>query len=530
MMPANVAKERPLGVSPGDIIGGRYEIIRVLGVGGTGAVFEARHRTIQRTVAVKLLLPEIAYSNPAVPQRFLQEARTSNEVRHKNIVEVLDFGNDDGRLFMVMEFLDGESLGAHIKRDAPLSPGAIIRLLDPIMSALSLAHSRGIVHRDVKPQNIFLSHIPGEEQVTPKLIDFGIAKRVVTDDVGLTATGMILGTPAYMPPEQATGSSKNVTPAADQYALGAILYEALTGSVPHQADSYPAMLVAIVLGPAPDIRRLRPDLDPALASVIMRALAYEPSQRFSSLFEMRDALAPFRDDQSRVAVVRPDAPVSVLHQQTRPDGTPGPVEVRRAALARAPAMPPPMVDSASIPPRSTAPGGALPWIAGVITIVAVGMVILAGSLAARHRMRVSSATADSRTAARAPRVGVDGDNITFRIDVDPPGATIALDGTVVGQGHAELLRPRDGRRYQLRLSAPGHANVTDVLVAGADARISRVLAPLGASPAPSVSPPVLVRTAPPPAPTPFPVVAPAPLPVRLHDRRHPIIDHNNPFE
>jgi serine/threonine protein kinase len=527
MMPSNAANERPLGVSPGDVIGGRYEIIRVLGVGGTGAVFEARHRTIQRTVAVKLLLPEIALSNPAVPQRFLQEARTSNEVRHKNIVEVLDFGNDQGRLFMVMEFLEGENLGVFIKREAPLSPGVIIRLLDPIMSALALAHSRGIVHRDVKPQNIFLSRTPGDDDITPKLIDFGIAKRVVTDDVGLTATGMILGTPAYMPPEQATGGSKGVTPAADQYALGAILYEALTGSVPHQADSYPAMLVAIVTGPAPDIRHLRPDLDPALAAVIMRALAYEPSQRFSSLYEMRDALAPFRDDHARGPVSRPGAPASVLHQQTRPDGTPGPDEARRAALARSPVALPPMVISPTEPPRAQPDGRALPWIAGVIGVVALGMILLAGSLAASRRSRLSAPSPAPVAAARAPGASVDGDNVTFRIDVDPPTATIALDGTVVGQGHAELLRPRDGRRYQLRLSAPGHANVSDVLVAGADARISRVLAPLIAPAAP-VPPTVLIRTAPPAAPTPFPSVTPTPA--RPHDRRHPMIDRNNPFE
>lgn len=528
MMPSAAANDRPLGVSPGDVIGGRYEIIRVLGVGGTGAVFEARHRTIQRTVAVKLLLPEIALANPAVPQRFLQEARTSNEVRHKNIVEVLDFGNDQGRLFMVMEFLEGETLGARIKRDAPLTPGAIIRVLDPIMSALALAHSRGIVHRDVKPQNIFLSHTPGDDGVTPKLIDFGIAKRVITDDVGLTATGMILGTPAYMPPEQATGGSKNVTPAADQYALGAILYEALTGSVPHQADSYPAMLVAIVTGPAPDIRALRPDLDPGLAAVVMRALAYEPSQRFSSLYELRDALAPFRDQHTRGAVARPGAPPSVTHQQTRPDGTPGPEDARRAALARVPGALPPMTASPTAPPHAS-PHGALPLIAGVIGVVAVGMIVLAASLLAHRRARVDHPSAPAASPALlVPRSSVDGDNITFRIDVDPPTAVITLDGTVVGQGHAELLRPRDGRRYQLRLSAPGHANVSDVLVASADARISRVLGPVGA---PAAPPPALVRTAPTSPPTPFPTLAPAlPPSVRPHDRRHPVIDRNNPFE
>lgn len=528
MTPSPAANDRPLGVSPGDVIGGRYEIVRVLGVGGTGAVFEARHRTIQRSVAVKLLLPQIAHSNAAVPQRFLQEARTSNEVRHKNIVEVLDFGNDEGRLFMVMELLEGESLAALIKRDAPLTPGAIIRLLDPILSALALAHVRGVVHRDVKPQNIFLSHTPGEDGVTPKLIDFGIAKRIVGDDVGLTATGMILGTPAYMPPEQATGGSKNVTPAADQYALGAILYEALTGSVPHQADSYPAMLVAIVSGPPADVRRLRPDLDPALAAVIMRSLSYEPSQRYASLHELRAALAPFRDDEARGPVSRPGAAPAVAHQQTRPDGTPGPDEARRAARARSPGALPPLVVSPTSPPAAHPGGGALPWIAGLVGLVAVAVVVLAGSLAAARRPRApvaGSGVAGSGVAARAPRAGVQGDEVTFRVDVDPPTAVITLDGVVVGHGHAELLRPRDGRRYQLRLSAPGHAHVSDVLVASADARISRVLAPMDPPAAPG-----LIRTAPPPAPTPFPQVYPPAGAPRPNDRRHPMIDRNNPFE
>ena len=185
---------RALGVGPGDVVGGRFELVRVLGAGGTGAVFEARHRVIGRRVAVKLLLPELAMHS-SVARRFLQEAQSASEVRHKNIVEVLDFGEDRGRLFMVMEHLDGESLGAFLKREAPLSPARILPLMEPVIAALSATHARGIVHRDVKPQNIFLAR--GEDgEVTPKLIDFGIAKRLADEDVHLTGTGTVLGTPA----------------------------------------------------------------------------------------------------------------------------------------------------------------------------------------------------------------------------------------------------------------------------------------------------------------------------------------------
>ncbi len=534
--------ERSLGVSPGEVIGGRYELVRVLGVGGTGAVFEARHRTIQRTVAVKLLLPEIAHSNPAIPARFLQEARTANEVRHKNIVEVIDFGNDDGRLFMVMEFLDGESLGALLKREAPVAPSTIVRLLDPILGALALAHSRGIVHRDVKPANIFLARTPGEDGPTPKLIDFGIAKRVLTDDVSLTATGMILGTPAYMAPEQASGSSRAITAAADQYALGAILYEALTGVVPHQADSYPAMLVAIVTTPARDIRLLRPDLDAGFAAVIMRTLHPEPSHRYGSLYDLREALAPYRDLGGRPPGMRPSAEAPFTHLQTRPDGTPPadddrPTTVTPRATPAAPspavaAMPaaqpipsfvPAQTVTAQMPAQPPSSAGALPWVAGVVGVLAVGMVGFAASLAMHPRPRP---TAPAPVVVPAAPRATDGESVTFRIDVDPPNASITLDGALVGQGHAEVLRPRDGRRYQLRLSAPGRANVSDVLVASADARVSRVLAPMIALPtappstprSPSVSPPPSAPSPPPPAPHP------------PGDRRHPVIDRNNPFQ
>ncbi|MEZ4407043.1 MAG: protein kinase [Polyangiales bacterium] len=339
MVQARDSSDRALGVSPGEVIGGRYEVLRLLGVGGTGAVFEARHQAIGRTVALKVLLPELAAS-AMVPRRFLQEAQTANQVRHRNIVEVLDFGDDHGRLYMVMELLHGEGLAAFLRREAPVAPGTLVRVLDPVMAALIYAHERGIIHRDVKPQNIFLSQTPGEDEPTPKLIDFGIAKRIVADDVALTATGMILGTPAYMAPEQALGS-KDVTPAADQYSVAAILFEGLTGRVPHQADTYPAMLVAIVSQPPADLRALRPDLDPALATTVMRALNFDPAKRYESLAAFREALRAFRhlDQRGRVVVPAAAPPGSSI---TRPDGSrepSAPVPLSPASTTAAPPDP-----------------------------------------------------------------------------------------------------------------------------------------------------------------------------------------------
>ncbi|MFO0653152.1 MAG: protein kinase [Polyangiales bacterium] len=527
---------RVLGISPGDQIGGRYEIVRVLGVGGTGAVFEARHMTIGRTVAIKLLLPELA-QNPVVPQRFLQEARTANEVRHKNIVEVIDFGADNGRLYMVMEFLHGESLADYILREAPVAPGPIIRILEPIMGALAAAHARGIVHRDVKPQNIFLQRTEGDDEPVPKLIDFGIAKRLVGGDVNLTSTGMILGTPAYMSPEQAR-ADRTVTHAADQYSLGVIFYQALTGNIPYDADSYPALLIQIVSQPPVDILQRRPDLDPGLAAVVMRMLARTPSHRYASFADLRLALRPWRDVDERTTTreaLRPE-----VAAPTRPDGsresTPEPVTVQLPQKAissvpapMAPSTPPaPAVMSNATTEGVYAPPPAAPsrlgLLAAFVGVMAVGMVSLAVWLAVRSDGRPKPPPPPAVDASRPA------ETVTLRIDVEPPVAEISLDGVVVGHGHAELLRPRDDRRLQLRLSAPGFAAVSDVLSCSTDARVSRVLVSLTAPTPPprqNNNARVVGSAPPPPPPPPPPPQQNIDPPVRNHE--HPRIDPTNPF-
>ncbi len=499
------------GIHTGDVIDGRYEIVRVLGVGGTGAVFEAKHKAIGRTVAIKFLLPELAI-NPTVPARFLHEARTANQVRHRNIVEVIDFGNDRGRLYLVMEYLRGESLAAFIKHEAPTAPGRILAVMDPILAALSYAHTQGIIHRDIKPQNLFLS-VQSDGEIIPKVIDFGIARRIVTEDVRLTSTGMILGTPAYMAPEQAQGAS-DVTSAADQYALGAILYQALTGQIPIAADTYPAMLIALATQRPRVITELRADLDPALARIVMKMLVREPAARFASLDAVRAAIKPFIDPRALQAThidparTRPDGTPPVLHGSApTPIGYPG-SSVLVSALEE------------PIPATS-----ALPW-ASIAPILGAGVFILAAMslavvLAVRHPRHVAPVSAEVPMSPRQIN-----NSVTFQVDVDPPVAAITLDGALVGHGHAEVLRPRDGRRYQLLLTAPGRGDVTDVLVANSDARVSRVLPDLSPSVYPIVIHPAdMVRSSVPRAPT-----SAWTDPMASHtDSRHPHIDRNNPF-
>jgi serine/threonine protein kinase len=527
--------DRPLGAAPGDILGGRYELQRLLGVGGTGAVFEAKHTTIGRVVALKLLLPEIA-ANPTVARRFLQEAQTANAVRHRNIVEVIDFGDDHGRLFMVMEFLQGESLAATLKREAPMRPGAILALLDPIFAGLHFAHLQGVVHRDVKPQNIFIVHEPDGARV-PKLLDFGIAKRLVQGDTQLTGTGMILGTPAYMAPEQARGA-RDVTPAADQYALGAILYQALSGQIPHQAETFPAMLIAIVSGPPP------PTSAPC-------APTSTPPSRPSSC--ARCTPTPTRVSPPSRPPARRPAPLGRRPHRRRPHRR-RPRPPRRARLAaprgahtpRRHAAPPEAVHALSVGPAhiASAPSPApaaparMPRLAAAVAAVAALTATAALALVLRPAPRPAAAppappavtpsavTPPAPVTPRpAPPAGVAAPvPVTFRVDVHPPTAEIFLDDVLLGRGHAEVLRPRDGARRQLRLAAPGYATVTEVLVADADARVSRMLAPLS-------RPTPLARMAPRPGSSAAPDAPTAPTPRRPEgpSPHRPAIDRDNPF-
>ena len=276
----------PPEIAAGTLIGGRYEVIRRLGEGGMGAVYEAEHTAIQRRVAVKVLHSEFG-RNPSVVERFLQEARAVNAVRHRNVVEVMDFGVDHGRPWLVMELLAGESLAARVERTGAGDPAWAVRVLDPICRALSQAHQRGFLHRDVKPDNVFLVREDDGAEV-PKLLDFGIAKNLL-EDRKLTATGAMVGTPAYMAPEQIT-DPRAVTQACDQYAVGAMAYEMLTGRLPHEAETFHGLVVGKVQGECVPITDRRADLPPALAAAVMRSLRLDPAERYPDLESFRIAL------------------------------------------------------------------------------------------------------------------------------------------------------------------------------------------------------------------------------------------------
>ncbi|CAN5528363.1 hypothetical protein BH09MYX1_BH09MYX1_42070 [soil metagenome] len=310
----------------GRLLGGRYRVKRLLGRGGMGSVYEAVQEDLGRSVAVKVLDPSLAVFGDQV-ERFRREATSAAALGHSNIVSVTDFGRaEDGEPpYLVMELLSGESLGALLERESVLAPERMAFIASQMLSALGAAHGAGIVHRDIKPDNVFITSTSAFHDLV-KLLDFGIAKLGVEHGGGrLTGTGAMLGTPAYMAPEQARGGTVDLR--ADLYAVGATMYQALSGRLPHDAPSFPAMLFAIVEQSPESLSTLRPDLAPGLVKVVERAMAKSPDARYPSAEAMRAALAPYLPGTAGVsAPISSDAPTIAAHASGA--GVPTPVLVR----------------------------------------------------------------------------------------------------------------------------------------------------------------------------------------------------------
>jgi serine/threonine-protein kinase len=252
-----------------------------------GSVWLARHVYLDAPVAVKLMAPTFRRS-PRARSRFLREAKAAAKLRSRNVVSVLDYGIDRGTPYIVMERLDGEDLWTRLARQRTLPITDVARLLRSIGSALSLAHLAGIVHRDLKPENIFLARAAGEPGEVVKVLDFGIAKELDRSPGDETTTGVILGTPHYMSPEQATGAPF-VDHRSDLWSVGIILYSALTGRLPFESVAPVDILDAIVSEPIPQPSRIAPQLPASADPFFERALARDPSARFQTVEELVEA-------------------------------------------------------------------------------------------------------------------------------------------------------------------------------------------------------------------------------------------------
>ena len=304
---------------PGQIIDGKYRITRLLGTGGMGAVYEGENVRIRRKVAIKMLHASVG-SQPEVVARFEREAQAAALVGSEHICEVLDLGErPDHTRYMVMEYLEGETLSSLIKRSGRLLPQQTIPLLAQILDALGAAHAAGIIHRDLKPDNVFILPQRGGIQSFIKILDFGVSKfsQLGGEAMNVTRAGAVVGTPYYMSPEQARGSSA-IDARTDIYAIGVLLYQASTGQVPYQAETFNELLFKIVLEVAPPPQTYAPDIDPAFAAIIQRAMAREPDQRFQNCAQFKEALLQFQAARQnplpQYAMPRPHEPMGARTQ------------------------------------------------------------------------------------------------------------------------------------------------------------------------------------------------------------------------
>ncbi len=272
----------------GKILGG-YRLVTHLRNGGMGTVYYAEHTLIGRRAAIKVLHPEIS-RNPQVLSRFLIEARAANDIGHPNVVEITDIGQSGDVHYIVMSFLEGETLGERLERTKILEEDAVVRIVRQVASALAAAHDHGIVHRDLKPENIFLLNHPDYPDYV-KVLDFGIARvRELSSGSNATAAGSMLGTPAFMAPEQALGRVQEIDAQSDLWSVGAMMFTLLTGEYVDNGETVNEQLVAAATQGARSLAELAPDMPKAVVEIVDRALASDKPSRWADAPSMQEAV------------------------------------------------------------------------------------------------------------------------------------------------------------------------------------------------------------------------------------------------
>lgn len=268
-------------------LGGRYRLDRLLGRGSFGVVFAGTHTWTERAVAVKVLQLRVAASNPTMAKRFLREAKAAASLRHRNVVDVLDMGEAEETAFIALELLQGEELSERLKRERMLPLEDVLPILLPVLDALHAAHALGMIHRDVKADNIFLHQQDGE--LCPKILDFGTVKTSYSpNETPLTEAGAILGTPHYMAPEQITAGT--LTAAADVWSCGVLAFRMLSGQFPFDGPNPTIVLANVFTKPAPSLATVAPHVPPGVVEAVNVALAKDPQARHKDMHAFMDAL------------------------------------------------------------------------------------------------------------------------------------------------------------------------------------------------------------------------------------------------
>jgi serine/threonine protein kinase len=475
---------------------GHYRIQGFIARGGMGTVYRAEHHLIGKAAAVKVLRPELS-RQPEVVQRFFNEARAASAIRHPGIIEVYDFGHlPDGRAYIVMELLQGETLAARLERCGRLSELSAAMIGRGISVALAAAHGLGIVHRDLKPDNIFL--VPDPELPTGercKVLDFGIAKLDTGDltSVRNTRTGTCIGTPLYMSPEQARGLA-DLDHRSDLYSLGCMLHEMVTGEPPFMADGAAEILALHLYGEIVPIVERVPEISPAFAAVIEALLAKRPDDRLQTATEVVDALShalPELSERLSSVVVVPGGVVT-LDQIV----VPTPRTPRRARGSSPPPVPTTLGSSAGTPAVSLRPsrmpalvfGSALLAAAAAVGLIAARPVSMEEMVPVAPLVVEATTAPIARLPAEPPPSSVE---VVVTLSIDPTDAVVTVDGGALVAEDGELRLLRSEREHRLDVAAPGYLPRTLTVRADRDQVIALTLAPI-----------------------PKPVVAPAPPPVR----------------
>jgi serine/threonine-protein kinase len=480
---------------------GEYEIKGELGRGGMGAVYLAHEIALDRKVAIKVLPPELTYGT-GITERFKREARTAAHLNHPNIIPIFRVAESEGLLFFVMKYVEGRGLDHIIEQMGKLPIPMVHAILNQVGGALGYAHRRGVIHRDVKPANIMI-----DEEGWAVVTDFGIAKAASAQ--GITATGAAIGTPYYMSPEQCSG--KGVTGASDQYSLGIVTHQMLTGSLPFAGDSIMEIMKQHFMDEPPDIAPLRPDCPPALLAAVRRALAKAPAERFPSMEDFVTSLGAVPTEHDRaVRSQMIEIAKSGVSPVLRMPATPlSPIPLgRRAPRAAAPTSRGRASATIAVGAADQKKSRLWMWVAAALVVVAAGgggaylalrssasQELATGtdsaSVAARRPDSVAAGTSPAPARAAvvaAPAVpepsAASGDFGTIVLREVPPGATVLVDGRRVSS-----LQPQvQPGRHLVEISAPGYAAFSSpILIArGGRQALTARMQPVESGPGPTV--------------------------------------------
>ncbi|MFO8071494.1 MAG: serine/threonine-protein kinase [Polyangia bacterium] len=488
----------------GKVIDTKYRLVRLVGRGGMGAVYEAVHVRLGRSFAIKVMHPEEESPHGSV-ERLYREAMAASSIGHPNIVEIFDVNEEeDGTAFIAMELLKGTSLSDVIRAEGVVTPQRAIAFSLQILSALSAAHAKGIVHRDLKPDNVFVAVDKGMREVV-KILDFGVAK--VEDpregEMELTKSGVVFGSPYYLAPEQARGR-RDIDARADLWAAGVLLYYMLTGKRPFEGENYNEILGCILMEDPEPLSSEVPELPEALVEVVDRALEKDREERWSSADEMIDAILDFHDTS------RDEMSTSVIRTLRGSDAPPAPVDPRfRVEIPAGISTSARRVDPASVTQASAAfsdrkrrlgrfgrIGIAAAGIGGVAIAFAVGALIFWGadSGSAREDDSAAAASADSGGAGDGTRLGEASGAIpadseggdaaaddsgegeaTIALEGLPDGARVTVDGREV---EAPIVLPASGDEVLLSVTAGGFEPFSRKLVADRDRSVEVEMEPI----------------------------------------------------